>query len=85
MTAPPGTQPTPNGNLTVLRPKRDRRAEAERHKAAQADALAARQQRAQVARAAAEESFAEAQRVPRKRKLSACDQRVGGPNWRTKS
>lgn len=68
---PPGTQPTPS--TTSVRNQDD------------AASAAWKARRAKRIRAAAEESFAEAQRVPRKRKLSACDQSLGGPNWRLTS
>lgn len=43
-------------------------------------ALASRNRQA---RSVAVEEFR--QRVARKTRLSACDQRIGGPNWRTRS
>lgn len=71
MTSPPGTQPTPS--TTSVRNQDD------------AASAAWKARRAKRIRAAAQESFAEAQRVPRKRKLSAADTRIGGPVWRLRS
>jgi hypothetical protein len=83
MSAPPGIAPDTNGMLTDLStPRPSKRAEAAARKvAADVDALADRQARLLDAECATREEFAEAEHMPRRRKLYATDTRIGAHNW----
>ena len=76
MTSPPGITPTTSSP--------SERNQDEAAKAASRTQVAARRHAKRI-RAEVAELVDQAERMPRKRKLSACDQRVGGPNWRTSS
>jgi hypothetical protein len=78
MTSPPALAPIPS--RTSRRNQDDAAAAARWNRKANA-----KRRKAQLLAAEAEADFRNRERMPRKRKLSACDQRIGGPNWRVTS